>query len=153
VIRDFLLHTQLEFNTSHDDAEDFCQEFFIELSAELKKEHEFAPGMFSHWIKKCIKNDVTDWIRGHHDRFLALDEHTEEVADTHQPLQTDFWLMLGGEVRKLPQRERLIFILHYFKKRKFREIAARLHSHTNDVSKQYVRILAKLRKGRLRFFL
>jgi RNA polymerase sigma factor (sigma-70 family) len=155
VLREFLLLTQPQFHTCREDAEDFCQDFFIKVMKELgEEEHEFAPGMFEHWLKKSCKNFVIDWKRKQHLLLEPLDESAKQIpVPEPKPHPEAFRKAPGRELRRLSQRERLIFILHYFKKRKFREIAARLHSHTNDMSKAYVRILEKLRKGRLRFFL
>jgi RNA polymerase sigma factor (sigma-70 family) len=160
ICRAFIHDTVETYQTTVDDAKDFAQEFFISLAPELKKEHEFAKGMFEHWIKRRCKNDIIDWIRKqHNDLPLPLDAVADVVADNEKPRQTDFWTTLGFELHKLPQKERLIFILRYFKKLKFRQIADWLRSHkrgtpqAKDITREYGRILIKLRRSRLRFFL
>jgi RNA polymerase sigma factor (sigma-70 family) len=152
---DFLFHAQEQFNTCREDAEDFCQEFFIKVVKELQEEdHEFAPGLFEHWIKKLCKNFVIDWERRQHMLFEPLDDAAEKIpgAET-KPHASEFWITLGLELRRLPQKKRLIFILYHFKEWKFREIALRLRTTPGAISREYGRILATLKKGRLRFFL
>jgi RNA polymerase sigma factor (sigma-70 family) len=160
ICRAFLHDTTETYRTTADDAKDFAQDFFISLAPELKKEHDFAKGMFEHWVKKCCKNDIIDWIRKRHDDLpLPLDEETAEVPFNDSLQQTDLWTTLGFELHKLPQKERLIFILRYFKKLKFRQIADWLRTHkkdetkVNDLTREYGRILIKLKRSSLRFFL
>lgn len=100
------------------EAEDIAQDVFLKVCANLDKYDE-AKASLSTWIYTITRNTVYDYLKEKRDRPM-LELIDETISSEEEPDEA----MLNGEtleelasaLEKLPQNERDIIILLYYKK-------------------------------------
>ncbi len=110
----------------HDDTNDVCQDVFVKVWKNL---HNFkGESKFTTWLYRICTNESLDHLkRKKRHYFQRIDEVQHELTST---LNLDP-LYSGDEIRKkldlavlkLPNKQRIIFILKYFEEKKYSEIA------------------------------
>lgn len=112
-------------------AEDLAQEAFIKAYvslADFDKVHAF-----STWLYKIATNLALSELR--RKRPVTMDEATMNVLASDLPgaEQSAFYHELDQAINKLSDRHRTVVRLHYFKGKKYEEIAQQMHTTSGTV--------------------
>lgn len=101
------------------DAEDLVQEVFLKIYASLDR-FDGEKASLSTWIYTITRNTVYDYLRAKRDRpVFELPDNAEdegEGAPDEAILKRETLEALAGALEKLPQDQRDIVILLYYKK-------------------------------------
>ena len=137
--RDALFHWFLGMTGSHADAEDLFQECWIRI---IRAADRFTAISFKAWMWRIAKNLLTDYRRRQRDD-LSLDapvatgdDGTEvllgeriassESAPSDRLETTDLYAKVMDAVRRLPEKQREVFLLRTEADLSFKEIAEQL---------------------------
>ena len=116
-------------------AEDLCSEVFLKVCSKIESFDETKASL-STWIFTVTRNTLTDFFRSNRwsdeiPETFADDSDLEEEVCNSQMLE-----ILADSLEKLPERERDIILLHYYRGRTLRDIAELM-----GISYSYVKIL------------
>jgi RNA polymerase sigma-70 factor, ECF subfamily len=132
------------------DAEDVTQDVFISVYRNIRT-FRFEASFYS-WIYRITMNTAFNHTRQRkYHEFLTSEEnqdHYYDVADedsTEFSETDDFKTVLNDALRKLPEKQRIVFIMRYSQHLKIREIAAVLDIGEGTVKKYLFRAQEKLR--------
>lgn len=104
---------------NQDDAEDIVQNVFLKIYSNLDK-YDQAKASISTWIYTITRNAVYDYMREKRDRpvfeLTESEEDTESGAPDEAILNNEALEELACALEKLPQNQRDIIILLYYKK-------------------------------------
>ena len=109
-----------------EDVEDLVQEVFLKVYANLDRYDEVKASL-STWIYTITRNTVYDYLKAKRDRpvFELLDntEDASEEAPYEELLSNETLEELACALQKLPQNQRDIIILIYYKNLDRRKVA------------------------------
>lgn len=141
------------FTCSHEDTDDLLQETFIKVWAALPTFREEA--RLYTWLYRIATNEALNFLRKNRIRSLLSFEPIESTAlrkideDPYfngNELQRE----LMKAVRKLPEKQRLVFNMRYFDDMKYEDIAEVLGTSSGSLKASYhhayVKIKAELEK-------
>ncbi len=133
------LRIAFRFTGNLDDARDIVQETFIKVCSGIgsfRKETAFAP-----WFYRVLTNTCRDWKRNFFRRMRTSLPENDAFLKVHpaEPVEKDD--ALRSLIAQMPQKMKMIFILHYQEEFAMKEIAGIM-----DISVDTVRV--QLMKGR-----
>lgn len=143
---------------SREDAEDICQDVFLQAYRSLKKLQQ--PERFESWLFRIAVNRVKDYHRRQkfrslfsvlHDSDSKEDSDAEpamgEQADTMDIIaRKDFWHKVKTMLGPLSKMEQEVFILRFLDDLGIKEIADVLNKSESTIKTHLYRALAKFKK-------
>ncbi len=116
------------FFRNKEDALDIVQETFLRL---YEKVRMFQRGKnFQNWLLQIAKNLCVDYYRKNYsknkewDRTKPIDEMNLPVQNSHNPLgSSDLREIISACLKKLAEKQRMIFVMRHYNQFKYREIA------------------------------
>jgi len=132
-----------------EDALDLVQETFMRL---YEKIQTYRSGEnFQAWLMRIARNLSLDFLRKQKSRkkesLDSLDLERNEFSSTSQdPTRFNPGEMIYRAVTELPDKQRMVFILHHFEELKYEEIANRLGIAEGTVKSLHFKAVQKLRK-------
>ena len=126
------------------DAEDVAQETFIRFYQQLDQmAHRWHVGA---WLVRVARNASVDLLRRRLREAARLCEDKRQAAQAHvpDPMREELHRLLWEQMEKLDPDAHEVLVLHYFMKKKAREIAALLDIKTNTVEKRLQRAREEL---------
>ncbi|HAR36826.1 MAG TPA: RNA polymerase subunit sigma-24 [Acidobacteria bacterium] len=134
---------------NREDALDLVQEVFLRL---YEKIHSYRAGEnFQAWLMQIARNLSLDFLRRMKSRkkesldSLDLDRADLAAAEA-DPSCFQSAEIIQKAVRALPEKQRLVFILHHFDDLKYGEIAGRLGIAEGTVKSLHFKAIQNLRK-------
>ncbi len=140
---------------SRQDAEDICQDVFLQAYRSLKKLKE--PERFASWLFRIAVNRVNDYHRRQKFRSLFSvlhDTDGEDDADPPADRETDtmdaivrkeFWQKVETMLTQLSKMEKEVFLLRFLDDLGIKEIANVLHKSESTVKTHLYRALGKFK--------
>ncbi|MCR4397054.1 MAG: sigma-70 family RNA polymerase sigma factor [Candidatus Saccharicenans sp.] len=134
---------------NREDALDLVQEVFLRL---YEKIHSYRAGEnFQAWLMKIARNLSLDFLRRMKSRKKeSLDNLDLDRADLASAEADPSCFQSGEMIQKavgaLPEKQRLVFILHHFDDLKYGEIARRLGIAQGTVKSLHFKAIQNLRK-------
>ena len=137
------------------DAEDICQDVFIQAFKNLKRMKD--PERFTGWLFRIAANRIKDHFRKKKVRaimsFLPDVEQDADAAaaagertDTMENLERrDFWEKVHSMLGGLSRMEREVFLLRFFDDLGIREISEVIHKSESTVKTHLYRALKKFK--------
>ncbi len=135
---------------NREDALDLVQEVFLRL---YEKVQSYRPGeSFQAWLMQIARNLSIDFLRRSKirkkDSLDGLDlDRADLAADREDPDRFQTGELIRRAVLALPEKQRLVFILHHFDELKYEEIAERLGIAQGTVKSLHFKAIQKLRKA------
>lgn len=116
------------FFRNKEDALDIVQETFLRL---YQKVRMFRRGKnFQNWLLQIAKNLCVDYYRKNYsknkewDRSKPIDEMNLPVQNSYDPLgASDLRKIISACLKKLAEKQRMIFVMRHYNQFKYREIA------------------------------
>lgn len=133
-----------------EDALDLVQETFMRI---YEKINTYRPGAnFSAWLMQIARNISIDFLRRQKSRKKdSLDSIDTERIDLqskeNDPSRFNPGDMIQKAVARLPEKQKLVFILHHYEELKYEEIAKRLSISLGTVKSLHFKAIQKLRKS------
>ena len=140
---------------SREDAEDICQEVFLQAYRSLTKLKD--PERFASWLFRIAVNRVNDYHRRQKFRslFSALhDNDNEDMAEPSEERNTDtmdtivrkeFWQKVQAMLVRLSKMEQEVFLLRFLDDLGIKDIAEILHKSESTVKTHLYRALNKFK--------
>jgi RNA polymerase sigma-70 factor (ECF subfamily) len=140
---------------SREDAEDICQEVFLQAYRSLQKLKE--PERFASWLFRIAVNRVNDHHRRQKFRSLFSVLHDTDSEDTADPLpdrgadtmdaivRKEFWQKVQAMLTQLSKMEQEVFMLRFLDDLGIKEMADILHKSESTVKTHLYRALEKLK--------
>ncbi len=132
------------------DAEDVTQDVFLSVYRNIRT-FRFEASFYS-WIYRIAMNTAFNQTRQRkYHEFLTSDDdqdHYFDVADddsTEFSETNDFKSVLNSAMKKLPEKQRIVFLMRYSQHLKIKEIASVLDIGEGTVKKYLFRAQEKLR--------
>ena len=125
-----------------EDAEDLCSEVFRKVLEHLA---DHPSGGVSSFIYTVTRNTVVDYYRTRRVHAPLEEDLPEESGLEESVLNSDALRRLAGALRRLPQRERDIVVLHYYQGRSLQEIAGALNLPYGTAKRAHQAALMQLR--------
>lgn len=135
---------------NREDALDLVQEVFLRL---YEKVQSYRPGeSFQAWLMQIARNLSIDFLRRSktrkRDSLDGLDlDRAVQAADREDPDRFQTGELIRRAVLALPEKQRLVFILHHFDELKYEEIAERLGIALGTVKSLHFKAIQNLRKA------
>jgi len=151
---------------SREDAEDICQDVFLQAYRSLKRLKE--PERFASWLFRIAVNRVNDYHRRQKFRslFSPLNDQNregEDNADLPAEHSTDtveaivrkeFWQKVQAMLGQLSKMEQEVFLLRFLDDLGIKEIAEVLHKSESTIKTHLYRALEKFKNdGEFRAFI
>jgi RNA polymerase sigma-70 factor (ECF subfamily) len=132
-----------------EDALDLVQETFMRLYEKIQSYR--SGGNFQAWLMQIARNLSIDFLRKNKSRrqnsLDSLDmERTELPSNQEDQARFNPGDMIHKAVLALPEKQRLVFIMHHFDDLKYQEIAGRLRIAEGTVKSLHFKAVQKLRK-------
>lgn len=132
-----------------EDALDLVQEVFLRLYEKIQSYR--AGESFQAWLMQIARNLSIDFLRRQKtrkkDSLEALDLDRADLAtDREDPDRFQTGELIHRAVLALPEKQRLVFILHHFDELKYEEIADRLGIALGTVKSLHFKAVQNLRK-------
>jgi len=116
------------FFRNKEDALDIVQETFLRLYEKVKM---FQRGKnFQNWLLQIARNLCIDYYRKNYsknkewDRSKPIDEMNLPVQNSYDPLSSsDLREIISTCLKKLAEKQRMIFVMRHYNQLKYREIA------------------------------
>jgi RNA polymerase sigma-70 factor, ECF subfamily len=140
---------------SREDAEDICQDVFLQAYRSLKKLKE--PERFASWLFRIAVNRVNDHHRRQKFRSLfsvlhdtdgedEADSPAERESDTMDAIvRKEFWHKVETMLTQLSKMEKEVFLLRFMDDLGLKEIAEILHKSESTVKTHLYRALGKFK--------
>ncbi|MGB9893227.1 MAG: RNA polymerase sigma factor [Candidatus Saccharicenans sp.] len=134
---------------NREDALDLVQETFLRLYEKIQTYR--AGENFEAWLMRIVRNLSIDFLRRQKSRkkdslnSLNL-EKMEILSNREDPARFNPGEMIYRAVSTLPEKQRLVFILHHFDDLRYEEIAERLQIAEGTVKSLHFKAIQKLRK-------
>jgi len=132
------------------DAEDVTQDVFLSVYRNIRT-FRFEASFYS-WIYRITMNTAFNHTRQRkYHEFLTNDEDEDRYIDVSEEdstdfsEQTDFQAFLEEALKKLPEKQRTVFIMRYLQHLKIKEISTILGVGEGTVKKYLFRAQEKLR--------
>jgi RNA polymerase sigma-70 factor, ECF subfamily len=153
--RSMVYRVAYQFAGNHYDAEDIAQEVFIKVYRSLDKFRQDA--QLSSWLYRIVMNACIDYRRRHAAAGVAPPgEETEHQllntpAETPGPEDRAYAGELGDvletEINRLPQGQRIVFVMRHHQGLKLGEIADALGLAEGTVKRQLHAAVHRLRRA------
>jgi RNA polymerase sigma-70 factor (ECF subfamily) len=133
-----------------EDALDLVQETFMRI---YEKIHTYRPGAnFNAWLMQVARNISIDFLRRQKSRrkdsLDSLDAGRVDLQSREtDPSRFNPGDMIQKAVARLPEKQKLVFILHHYEELKYEEIARRLRISVGTVKSLHFKAIQKLRKA------
>jgi RNA polymerase sigma-70 factor (ECF subfamily) len=133
---------------NREDSLDLVQETFMRLFEKLNFYR--AGESFEAWLLQISKNLCVDFLRKQKSRrkgnTISLEETGAELpSEKEDPARFNPGEMIQKAVLSLPEKQRLVFILHHFDGLKYEEIAERLKIASGTVKSLHFKAIQKVR--------
>lgn len=129
-------------------AEDAVQEAFLTAYGRISQLHD--PNAFPGWLRRIVRTSCHRLIRRKQHPTLPLDEMPEHPALAPNPANTveqrEEMAILVSAVRTLPEADRTLLFLFYFRGYSIQEISVRLDCPPTTVKKRLQYARQRLRK-------
>ncbi len=126
---------------NHDDTNDVMQEVFLKIWRYLEK---FRKQSSLHtWIYKITINEAVAFIKNSKRKhnYIAIDDDNENIfagiLDDQFYKASEIETKLQKSILKLPIKQRLIFLMRYFEKMEYKEMAEILKTNINTLRASY----------------
>jgi len=139
----------LDMTRNHHDAEDLSQEVFIKVFASIKDFR--GESKLSSWLYRIAMNTCIDKTRRKRLKLVELDEtvlekpsvggNPQKAMESRSTQQ-----QIERALRKLPPRQRCIFVMRHYNELMLREIAEVLKISEGTVKAQLFRAIRRLQK-------
>ncbi|MEO6213304.1 MAG: sigma-70 family RNA polymerase sigma factor [Vicinamibacterales bacterium] len=153
--RSMVYRVAYQFAGNHHDAEDIAQEVFIKVYRSLDRFRQDA--QLTSWMYRIVMNACIDHRRRHSPAASAPfgEEAEHKMLNTPEeapgPEQTTYGLELGevleAEVSRLPQGQRMVFIMRHHQGLKLGVIAGALGLAEGTVKRQLHAAVHRLRRA------
>lgn len=153
--RSMVYRVAYQFAGNHHDAEDIAQEVFIKVYRSLDRFRQDA--QLSSWMYRIVMNACIDHRRRHSPAGAAPfgEEAEHKMLNTPEespgPEDTAYAGELGqvleSEINRLPQGQRLVFVMRHHQGLKLCEIAAALGLAEGTVKRQLHAAVHRLRQS------
>lgn len=138
------------FFRNRDDALDIVQETFLRF---YQKVNMFRRGEnFQNWLLQIAKNLCIDYYRKNYgkNRDLKTDTPVEEMnlsaqSDTNPEASSDLKRIFSTCIKKLAERQRMIFVMKHYNQLKYKEIAEVLGISLGTVKSLHYKAVQNLR--------
>lgn len=141
-----LMGVCLRYASNKEEAEDFLQEGFIKIYANL---YQYRPiGSFSSWLRKVVVNVALQKLRRKKTPFadVEIDRIADAVESTEDIFSQFGAKMLIRLIQQLPDGYRTVFNMYVIEGYSHKEIAAQLGINEATSKSQLSRAKAALRK-------
>jgi RNA polymerase sigma-70 factor, ECF subfamily len=155
--RSMVYRVAFQFAGNHHDAEDIAQDVFIKVYRSLERFRQDA--QLTSWLYRIVMNACIDHRRRQHPASTAPfgDEAEHQMLNTpeetpdpeDQAYAGELGQVLESEVARLPQGQRIVFVMRHHHGLKLSEIAEALGLAEGTVKRQLHAAIHRLR-GRLR---
>jgi RNA polymerase sigma-70 factor (ECF subfamily) len=132
-----------------EDALDLVQETFMRLYEKIQSYR--SGGNFQAWLMQIVRNLTIDFLRknksrnqNNHDSLEV--ERAKLTSNQDNPDHFNPKEMIHKAVLALPEKQRLVFIMHHFDDLKYQEIATQLQIAEGTVKSLHFKAVQKLRK-------
>ena len=153
--RSMVYRVAYQFAGNHHDAEDIAQEVFIKVYRSLDRFRQDA--QLSSWMYRIVMNACIDHRRRHHPAGSAPFGEEAEQKLLNTPEETpgpedrayaaELGQVLETEVGRLPQGQRIVFIMRHHQGLKLTEIAEALGLAEGTVKRQLHAAVHRLRQA------
>lgn len=133
-----LLYAQIrKMSIDHDEADDILQEVFVK--AWLSLESFRGDSKLSTWLYRITVNECLDFLREQKERnFVSLeDEAVCQVAGSDPVDGDEINRLFQQAMNTLPEKQRVVFSLKYFKEMKYSEISKVLDTSVGALKASY----------------
>ncbi len=141
-----LMGVCLRYASNKEEAEDFLQEGFIKIYANL---YQYQPiGSFSGWLRKVVVNVALQKLRRKKTQFVDIEiDHLADPVESAENIFSQFGAkMLIRLIQQLPDGYRTVFNMYVIEGYSHKEIAAKLEISEATSKSQLSRAKAALRK-------
>lgn len=134
---------------SHEDADDLLQEIFIKIWAALPAFR--GESQLFTWLYRIATNETLNFLRKQKIRsvlmFKSLDSEMERKIDDDPYFNgTELERQLVKAVNKLPEKQRLVFLMRYYDDMKYEEISEVLSTSVGSLKASYHIAYEKIKK-------
>jgi len=137
------------FFRNREDALDIVQETFLRF---YQKVHMFQKEKnFQNWLLQIAKNLCIDYYRKHHSKQIEF-ENERDIENMSHPQQKDnefrsidLKQIFSRSLKKLTQKQRMIFVMKQYNQLKYTEIAQILDISVGTVKSLHFKAVQKLR--------
>lgn len=136
--------------SDHDDADDIVQEVFVKAYSALADFR--GESSLSTWLHRITINQALNFLRWKKVKtFLRLEELTIDRASDdetpHEKLESrERGDLLDDAVRRLPEKQRAVFILRYFQELSYEEISKTLKTSIGGLKANYFHAVKKVQE-------
>lgn len=153
--RSMVYRVAYQFAGNHYDAEDIAQEVFLKVYRSLDKFRQDA--QLSSWLYRIAMNACIDYRRRHAPAGAAPSAEEAEHQLSNTPAETpgpedrayagELGEVLEAEINRLPQGQRLVFVMRHHQGLKLGEIADALGLAEGTVKRQLHAAVHRLRRA------
>lgn len=110
----------------HSKVEDIVSDVFVKIYKNLDK-YDPEKAALSTWIYTVTSRVVLDYFRSYKqfDEISEITPSTDNIEESY--LQAESLSQLAAALKKLPERERDLIILHYYKNISLKDIAEKMN--------------------------
>lgn len=134
----------------HDDTNDVLQNTFIKIWQHIDTfRHE---SKLYTWIYRIAVNETLTFIKSNRSRYISFSE-SEDPDAILNALQADPYfkpsnieMKLQKAILQLPEKQRLVFTLRYFKNMSYKDMAKVLNANINTLKATYHIAVEKIEK-------
>lgn len=141
-----LMGVCLRYASNKEEAEDFLQEGFIKIYANL---YQYQPiGSFSSWLRKVVVNVALQKLRRKKTPFADIEiDRLADAVESNEDIFSQFGAkMLIRLIQQLPDGYRTVFNMYVIEGYSHKEIATQLGINEATSKSQLSRAKAALRK-------
>ena len=152
--RSMVYRVAFQFAGNHYDAEDIAQEVFIKVYRSLDRFRQDA--QLTSWLYRIVMNACIDHRRRQRASVVApfgeeaeqrlLNTPEEEPGPEARAYAGEIGQVLEGEVRRLPEGQRIVFVMRHHQGLKLCEIADALGLAEGTVKRQLHAAIHRLRR-------
>lgn len=129
---------------NHHNAEDLCEDVFVKIYQKLDS-FDSAKASISTWIYTITRNTVIDYLRSNSVHKEILSDFEEQNYSVSEQYTDERLEELAEYLEKLPERQRNIIVLHYYKELTLKEIADTMNISYSNTKLLHKQALEKIR--------
>lgn len=138
------------FTCSHEDTDDLLQDIFIKIWKALPSFRGEA--QFYTWVFRIATNETLNFLRKEKVRsllkFQSVDAEIERKIDSDPYFNgTEAERTLSKEIAKLPEKQRLVFIMRYYDDMPYEDISEILDTSVGSLKASYHIAQEKIRQA------
>jgi RNA polymerase sigma-70 factor (ECF subfamily) len=136
------------YTFDHDDADDILQDVFVKVYESLKQFR--GDSSFFTWLYRIVINLSINYTRKKRIKeFLRIDEEVEEsTAGDDDPAdaceRNEQKKIVNDALKKLPERQRSVFILRFYEELPYEEIAGVMKTSVGAAKANYFHAMKKV---------